>query len=116
MFLDGLGSLERMLIVGWLAATVGVVLFHVALAVTLHANPANKLPFYRNAEVVPAGSVAMRSIGAGLIVLGAALVSTTAWYWPIAIVLAGPIVALTAITFHNLRIAARASGRTEAHT
>ena len=99
-----------MLGVGWLAAAVGIILFHVALAMILRANPTTSLPFYRRAEIVPPGSVLLRAIGAGLIVLGAALLSTSAWYWPFAIVLAGPIATLTVITFHNRRIAERATG------
>lgn len=108
--LHGLGSLEHMLTVGWLAAAVGIILFHVALTMTLRANPTTRLPFYRSAEIVPPGSVRLRAIGAGLIVLGAALISTSAWYWPFVVVLAGPIAALTVITFHNRRIAERATG------
>lgn len=94
-----------MLMFGSVAAVVGVVLFHVALARTLRANPATRLPFWRNAGVIPAGSIAMRATGAGLAILGAVLLSTHAWYWPFLVVLAGPVVALAAITLHNRRVA-----------
>lgn len=107
--LQSVGSLEHMLMFSWLAATVGVVLFHVALTLTLHANPATRIPFYRNAKMVPAGSVALRATGAGLIVFGAAMLSTSAWYWPFVIVLAGPIAALIVIIFHNKNVATRAT-------
>ncbi len=90
-----------MLMFGWIAATVGIVLFHVALTMTLRANPTTRVPFYRNAEIVPSGSLAMRAVGAGLIVLATVLLSTKAWYWPLAIVLTGPIAAVTVIAFHN---------------
>ncbi|MCE7481059.1 hypothetical protein LZG07_03820 [Microbacterium profundi] len=79
-------------------------LFHVALGMTLRANPASRVPFYRNAAIIPGGSVAMRVIGAGLIVLGVVLLSTSAWYWPFIVVLAGPVAALTVITIHNRKV------------
>jgi len=98
-----------MLVFGWFSATVGVALFHLALSLTLHANPAARIPFYRNAEVVPSGTVMMRAGGAGLIVLGAALLGTFAWYWPFVVVLAGPIAALAVILLHNKKVTARAT-------
>lgn len=100
------GTLGHMLMFGWLTATVGILLFHVGLTMTLRANQTTRVPFYRNAEIVPSGSVAMRAIGAGLIVLGAVLLSTHAWYWPLAIVLAGPSAALAVIALHNKKAAA----------
>lgn len=33
------------------------------LGITLRANPSTRVPFYRNAAVIPGGSVAMRAIG-----------------------------------------------------
>ncbi len=75
-----------------------------ALGMTLRANPASRVPFYRNAAIIPGGSVAMRVIGAGLIVLGVVLLSTSAWYWPFIVVLAGPVAALTVITIHNRKV------------
>lgn len=66
-----------MILFGGVAALVGVVLFHVALRMTLRANPKTRIPFNRNAAIIPGGSVAMRVIGAGLIVLGAVLLSTS---------------------------------------
>lgn len=99
-----------MILLGGLAAVVGVVLFHVALGMTLRANPATRIPFYRNAAITSRGSAVMRAIGAGLIVLGAVLLSTSAWYWPFIVVLAGPVTALAAITFHNRKVAGRTVG------
>jgi hypothetical protein len=106
-------SFGAMITLGWSAAILGVALFHVALIITVRANPDTRIPFNRNAEITPTGSVALRVCGAGLIVLGtvllgAALLGTDAWYWPFAVVLAGPIVATTVATFHNKKVAARA--------
>lgn len=99
-----------MILFGGVAALVGVVLFHVALGMTLRASPTTRNPFYRNAEKIPAGSVALRAIGGGLIVLGAILLSTNAWYWPFIVVLAGPIAALTVITIHNRKVENQPAG------
>lgn len=107
--LQQVATLDHMLVFGWLVATVGVLLFHVALTMTLRANPATRIPFYRNADAVPARSLALRATGAGLIVFGAAMLSTSAWYWPLAIVLAGPIAALLVIAFHNKKVMTRSS-------
>ncbi|MGO1532287.1 MAG: hypothetical protein ACTIKQ_01720 [Microbacterium sp.] len=93
-----------MILFGGVAALVGVVLFHVALRMTLRANPKTRIPFNRNAAIIPGGSVAMRVIGAGLIVLGAVLLSTSAWYWPFIVVLAGPVPAVTVVTIHNRKV------------
>ena len=40
-----------------------------------------------------------------LLVLGAVLLSTSAWYWPFIVVLAGPVAALIVITIHNRKTA-----------
>lgn len=96
-----------MILFGGLVAVVGVVLFHMALGMTLRANPATRIPFNRNAASIPGGSVVMRGIGAGLIVLGAVLLSTSAWYWPFIVVLAGPVPAVAIVTFHNRKVAGR---------
>src|SRR5690606_26500083 len=105
-----LDSLENMILFSGLAAIVGVVLFHLALGMTLRANPTTRIPFHRNAEIIPGGSVAMRAIGAGLIVLGAALLGTNAWYWPFIVVLVGPVAALAVILLHNWKVANQAAG------
>lgn len=99
-----------MIVFGWLAAVAGGILFHTALASTLRANPDVRIPFARNAQVVPAGSVTMRAVGAGLLVFAAVALSTAGWYVPLVIVVAGPIVALAVIGLHNRRVARRARG------
>ncbi|WP_166804660.1 hypothetical protein [Microbacterium sp. 3H14] len=54
----------------------------------------------------------MRGIGAGLIVLGAVLVSGYGWQWVMMIVIAGPAAAVTVLAMHNHRIAR--AGRSDA--
>lgn len=90
-----------MIVFGGFAAVIGVVLFHTALGRTLRANPANRVPFYRSPQIVPAGTIPMRATGAGLIVLGAGLLGTSAWYWALVIVLVSPVVALAVMTVHT---------------
>lgn len=94
-----------MFLAGLLSAIAGVALFHTALARTVRANPSTEIPFSRNPGTAPAGSIAMRAVGAGLIVLAAGLLSTTAWFWPFIVILAGPVAALVVILIHNNRVA-----------
>lgn len=93
-----------MFVVGMIAAVVGIVLFHTALGKTISANPTAHLPFERRPPISPRGTVPMRSLGAGLIVLGAVLVGTAGWQWIVMVVLAGPVAALVAIGVHNRRV------------
>ncbi|UYO96636.1 hypothetical protein OED01_13655 [Microbacterium sp. M28] len=97
-----------MFVFGVLAAVTGVVVFHLALASTLHANAGIRIPLFRNGEVVPRGSVALRAIGAGLIVFGAVMLGMTAWYLPFLVILVGPVAALVAIVVHNAAARRRA--------
>lgn len=94
-----------MIVLGGVVAGCGLVLLHLALGMTLRANSASRVPFYRNADRVSKGSVATRAAGAGLTVVGILLLGTVAWYWPFIIVLAGPVVGLVAISIHNNRVA-----------
>lgn len=83
-------------------------LFHSALRRTLLANPDARIPFYRNATVVPAGSITMRASGSALLVVGAVVLSSDEWYWPFVIVFIGPVIALGAIQIHNRNVQRRA--------
>ena len=89
-----------------LLTVAGLTLFFSALAVTLRANPRSRIPFWRNAESVPTGSVALRAIGAGFIVFGAVLSSAGGWWWPLIVVILGPGIALVVIAMHNARVTA----------
>lgn len=91
---------------GMLIAVGGLMLFHTALTITVRANQRSRIPFWNNAEKIPAGTVAMRAIGAGFIVLGMVLLGVNAWWAPFVIVLAGPIVALIVIAIHNRSVTA----------
>lgn len=93
-----------MFAVGIVAAVMGIVLFHAALGKTLRANAEVRIPFGRRPEHAPRGSIAMRAFGAGLIVLGAVLVSTAGWHWTLMVVLAGPAAALIVLALHNRRV------------
>ncbi len=99
-----------MIVLAGVSALLGVVLFHVALGMTVRANPVTRLRFARNAAVAPRGTIVMRAIGAGMIVLGAALLSTIGWYWAFVVVIAGPVAALSVIVLHNRKVVARSAG------
>nr|WP_314841812.1 hypothetical protein [uncultured Microbacterium sp.] len=93
-----------MFALGLVVAATGVALFLAALVMTMRANASRPIPFARRPSVSQRGTVAMRGIGAGLIVFGAGLLSAEAWYWPLVCVLTGPGVALVMIIWHNRTI------------
>lgn len=94
------------MVAGLIAGAVGVVLFYTALMMTLRANSARQVPFWRNAEVIPSGSTAMRAVGAGLLVFAIVALGTVTWYWAFVIVLLGPVGAAVVIGVHNRRVRA----------
>ncbi|MFJ2551804.1 hypothetical protein [Microbacterium sp. NPDC087591] len=89
---------------GIATALAGVVLFLAALLATVRANRDVRIPYWMQPVTQPRGSVAMRALGAGLTVLGAVLVGQTSVWWALAIVVAGPGVALVVIGLHNARV------------
>lgn len=89
---------------GWFAAIIGAVLFYTSLIRTIRANPDVRIPFYRNSPTIPAGSIAMQSIGAGLLVFGGAALTTAFGTWIVTDVVGVPLLALTVITVHNHRL------------
>lgn len=93
-----------MTVAGLILTVIGGALFLIALVRTVRANPDARVPFNRNPQVIPAGTVAMRSVGAGLLVFGAVAMSATFDYWGVLFVLTCPIVALVVILIHNRRI------------
>ncbi|WP_262001455.1 hypothetical protein [Microbacterium sp. Mcb102] len=95
---------------GVLLSLAGSILFLTALAMTLRANATSTVPFWRNPAETPVGSVAMRSIGAGLLVFGAVMLTAEGWRWPVLIVLVVPGIAFVALALHNRRIAATTGG------
>jgi len=97
-------TVEGMFVAGITASVVGIVLFHPALGRTLRANAGAPIPFGGRPREIPPGSIPMRAIGAGLIVLGAAFVSTEGWHWTLMVVAAGPMAAAIVIGLHNRRV------------
>ena len=97
-----------MFVFGVVAAVTGVIAFHLALASTVRANAGIRIPFFRRPEIVPHGSIALRAAGAGLLVFGAVMLSTTAWYLPFLVILVGPVAASVAIVVHNAAARRRA--------
>lgn len=89
---------------GWIAAIAGNVLFIGSLVLTVRANPGRRIPFNRNPPVVPPGSIAMRSVGAGLLVCGAVGLNSTFGYWSVLIVFVGVLAAMVVIPLHNSKL------------
>lgn len=95
---------------GALLSLAGAILFLTALAMTLRANATTAIPFWHSPVTTPVGSVAMRSLGVGFLVFGAALLIADVGWWPVVIVLVIPGATLLAIALHNRRIALRERG------
>lgn len=99
-----LDTVDDVFVAGVVAAVLGIALFHVALGKTLRANAADRIPVVGGPKASPRGSVAMRAIGAGLILLGAGFMSTGGVHWAVMVLLAGPVAALIVIGLHNRRV------------
>lgn len=107
-----ISMLGGMDVFGWIAAVVGAVgavLFIASLIRTIRANPDTRIPFNRNPPVIPAGSIAMRSIGAGLLVFGGAALTNTLGIWSVIVVVGVVLVILAIITVHNHRLTVTAN-------
>ena len=89
---------------GWIAAVAGAVLFATSLIRTIRANPDARIPFNRNPPTIPAGSIAMRSIGAGLLVFGVVALTNSFGTWSMLLTVGVALFALAAITVHNHRL------------
>ncbi|WP_283498549.1 hypothetical protein [Cryobacterium sp. PH29-G1] len=97
---------------GWIAAVVGAVgavLFIASLIRTIRANPDTRIPFSRNPPVTPAGFIAMRSIGAGLLVFGGVALTNAHGTWSMIVVVGVVLVTLAVNTVHNHRLTVTAN-------
>lgn len=94
-----------MIVIGGLAALIGVLLFQRALGMTLRANPRSRIPYFRNPLTSPPGLIGLRALGTALMVLGAIMLVFVGWYWPLVIVLLGPVATFLGILAHNRRVA-----------
>lgn len=72
-----------------------------------HANPEQRVPYFGRAAVVPAGAIALRALGAGLVVLAAGMLAPAVGYWSVAIVAVALLPGIVAIPVHNRAVAAR---------
>ena len=107
-----ISMLSGMDVFGWIAAVVGAVgamLFIASLIRTIRANPDTRIPFNRNPPVLPAGSIAMRSIGAGLLVFGGVALTSAHGTWSMIVVVGVVLVTLAVITVHNHRLTVTAN-------
>ncbi len=90
---------------GWVAVAVGAALLIVSFARMVRANPDRRIPYFRNAEIIPSGATAMRSIGAGVLVIGSAALAPTLGYWVTPIVFALPLIVMpVTIALHNRKV------------
>jgi hypothetical protein len=91
-------------ILGWVALGVGAALLVWSLWATLRANSDRTVPYNRDTEVVPRGSILSRAIGAGMFVLSAVLLSTQHGPWIVVLPLAVAVAGFLAIAHHNRRV------------
>jgi len=90
---------------GWIAVTVGMALFTVSFVRMIRANPGRRIPYFRNPEINPSATIAMRSIGVGVLVIGAAVLAPTLGYWAALSAFALPLIVMPAtIAVHNRRL------------
>ena len=89
---------------GWITIVAGAGLFIASLINTIRANPDVRIPFHRNPPTIPAGSIAMRSIGAGLLVFGLIALTDSFGTWSMLFIVGVALFALAAITVHNHRL------------
>ncbi|MGO3648536.1 hypothetical protein [Agrococcus casei] len=100
-----------MLVLGWAAMSLGMVLFSASLVVTLRANPDTIVPYNRNPLVVPRYSILMRSVGAGLIVIAIAALLSDTGPWPVVIPALIAVVGLGLVLRHNASVKRSATRR-----
>ncbi len=90
---------------GWIAVTVGMALFIMSFVRMVRANLGTRIPYFRSPEVNPSATIAMRSIGVGVLVIGVAALTPTLGYWAALIVFALPLIVMPAtIAVHNRRL------------
>ncbi|WP_460802717.1 hypothetical protein [Microbacterium sp. GXF6406] len=90
---------------GWIAVTVGMALFIMSFVRMVRANLGTRIPYFRSPEVNPSATIAMRSIGVGVLVIGVAALTPTLGYWAALIVFAPPLIVMPAtIAVHNRRL------------
>ncbi|GGE87025.1 hypothetical protein [Mycetocola zhadangensis] len=102
-------SLDALDVFGWVSSTVGAVLFMASLTRVFRANPDTRIPFVRSPPIIPPGSVAMRSSGAGFLVVGSFALSQTLGTWSFVIVLGLVLVPAVLIMIRNRRIPSQAN-------
>ncbi|MEV8252923.1 hypothetical protein AB0O95_03035 [Rhodoglobus sp. NPDC076762] len=96
-----------MYLLGWALAIVGAALLFWSIAATIRANSATRIPYWTRPEVIPRGSIITRSLGVGLIVVGAVATVSPGGFWISALVVALFLPGLIMIPVHNHRVARR---------
>ena len=89
---------------GWIAVVAGAGLFMTSLIHTIRTNPDARIPLNRNPPAIPAGSIATRSVGAGLLVFGVIALTHSFGTWSLLFTVGVALFALAAITIHNHRL------------
>lgn len=85
----------------------GAAAFLTSVQLAGRANPDGRLPYLGRPAVLPRWSVALRVIGAAMVVFAALLLAPKAGYWSVAIVVVALLPGLVMIPVHNHAVGAR---------
>lgn len=88
----------------WLVIGAGFVASMWSMRMLLDANPDRLIPYFGNPERTPGWSIALRSVGAGLVVFGAGTLALDLGGWSVAIVLVGMLPPIIWMYRHNRRL------------
>jgi hypothetical protein len=99
-----------MLFAGVLFFLIGLVLFLGSIVRVVHANPGRRVPYWREAEVTPKWSVAMRAGGGACVAFGVGMLGgawveqgDSAWWWVLPTLVLWVALPAAVIAMHNAR-------------
>lgn len=93
--------------IGLVAFAAGVMFGCVSVVLLLRANPATPMRWWVNPPNRPWYAIALRAVGAGLMVFGATSFPPSTGYWSVLFVLVGFAIPLPLYIRHNQRLAGR---------
>ncbi|WP_308798981.1 hypothetical protein [Agromyces silvae] len=88
----------------WLVVGAGFVASMWSMRMLLDANPDRFIPYFGNPERLPRWSLALRAIGAGLVVYGVGTLAADIGMWSVAIVLLATLPPVVWMHRHNRRL------------
>ncbi|MFC9559970.1 hypothetical protein [Agromyces sp. NPDC056965] len=93
---------------GWVVVLAGAAMTTWSTQLLVRANPGRRIPYLVSPEQTPRRSILLRAGGAGVLVLGAALLAPLIDVLGVALIVCGFLPSLVWIAIHNRRAAASA--------